>query len=325
MNYQTLHRESLVIDTHCDTILRVIRSDGSYRLRDAHEEGHVDVPRLRQGGVNLQFFAAYIEPQYKPDRSVRRVLQMFDCFYQEIAANPDDLYQVLCAADLTEARRQGKIGALLAIEGGEAIEGDLGVLRMLHRLGARCMSLTWNQRNQLADGAWDCRSGGGLTQLGVDLVQEMNRLGMIVDVSHLSIPGFWDVVDVSTKPIIASHSNARAVCDHIRNLNDEQIKALAKNGGVMGLNMDSSFLCTGEQATIEHVVDHAMHICELVGSKHLGIGADFDGISRPPIGLENVSKLPSLTEALLKRGLSDEQVRDILGENYLRVIKTTLG
>lgn len=325
MNYKELHFSSLVVDTHCDTILRVIRSKGAYRLREAHTEGHVDIPRLRQGGVGLQFFAAYIEPQYKPDRSIKRVLQLLDCFYEELADNPDSLHLVLSVADLAEAKRQNKIGALISIEGGEALEGDLSVLRMLHRLGVRSIGLTWNERNLIAEGVGECRSKGGLTDFGVAAIKEMNRLGIIVDVSHLSEPGFWDVIDVSDKPIIASHSNAKSLCNHVRNLTDDQIKALAKNGGVMGLNMCDEFLHSNEPATIEHVMDHIAHVFSLVGSKHIGIGADLDGITRPPIGLEDVSKFPALTEAMLRRGYSEEQVRDVLGENYLRVLKAVIG
>lgn len=325
MNYREFHNNSLVIDTHCDTMLKVIRSHGAYRIGDDHQVGHVDIPRLKKGGVNLQFFAAYIEPQYKPDRSLKRALQIFDCFYNELAANKEDISLVLSSADLEKVRRENKIGALLSIEGGEALEEDLGVLRMLHKLGVRAIGLTWNERNQIADGVGECRSGGGLTDFGVSVVQEMNRLGIIVDVSHLSEPGFWDVISVSDKPIIASHSNAKAICNHRRNLTDEQIKALAKNGGVMGLNLCHEFLSSDTPVVIDHVLDHIEHVFSLVGSKHIGLGADLDGITTPPIGLEDVSKLPALTEAMLRRGITPDQVRDVLGENYLRVIKNVIG
>lgn len=325
MNYRELHNDSLVVDTHCDTMLKVIRSRGAYRLRDAHEEGHVDIPRLLKGGVNLQFFAVYIEPQFKPDHALKRTLQLSDCFYNELAENKDEMSLILSSADLESARRENKIGALLSIEGGEALEGDLGVLRMLHKLGVRAIGLTWNERNQIAEGVGECRSGGGLTDFGVSAIKEMNRLGIIVDVSHLSEPGFWDVIKVTDKPIIASHSNAKAICNHVRNLSDDQIKALAKNGGVMGLNMCHEFLSSDRPVVIEHVMDHIEHVFSLVGSKHIGIGADLDGITTPPVGFEDVSKLPALTEAMLRRGLTADQVRDVLGQNYLRVIKNVMG
>jgi len=250
---------------------------------------------------------------------------MLDCFYEELAANKDALHLVLSSEDLAVARGLNKVGALISIEGGEALEGDLSVLRMLYKLGVRAIGLTWNERNEIAEGVGECRSGGGLTDFGVKVVQEMNHLGMIVDVSHLSEPGFWDVIEVSTKPIIASHSNAKAICNHVRNLTDEQIKALAKNGGVMGLNMCDEFLRESGEVTLQHVVDHIEHVFSLVGSKHIGLGADFDGITKPPLGLEDCSKFPALTEAMLKRGISEDQVRDVLGLNHLRVIKSVLG
>lgn len=323
---ENLHFSSLVIDSHCDTVLRVIRSQGAFRLRDEHTEGHVDIPRLKKGGVGLQFFAAYIGPEYKPDRSIKRTLQLLDCLYTELDDNQDSLHLVLDSGNLEEARRLGKIGVLLSIEGGEALEGDIAMLRVYHRLGVRALGLTWNERNQIAEGVGDCRSGGGLSAFGVKVVEEMNRLGMIVDVSHLSEPGFFDVLEVSRHPIIASHSNSRAVCDHVRNLTDKQIKALAENGGVMGLNMAHEFIVAGGHPTIDHVIDHVDHVANLLGNTaHIGLGGDYDGITKPPIGLEDMSKYPALTDALLRRGYNEAQVRQILGENHLRVIKTVIG
>lgn len=321
-----LHFNSLVIDSHCDTVLRIIRAQGAFRLRDEHTEGHVDIPRLRKGGVGLQFFAAYIGPEFKPDRSIKRTLQLLDCLYAELDDNRDSLHLIQNVGDLEDARRLGKIGVLLSIEGGEALEGDLAVLRIYHRLGFRAVGLTWNERNQIAEGVGDCRSGGGLTVFGVQVVEEMNRLGMIVDVSHLSEPGFFDVCEVSRHPIMASHSNSRAVCDHVRNLTDKQIKALARNGGVMGLNMANEFLVEQGYSSISHVIDHVDHVAHLLGNtEHIGLGGDYDGITKPPVGLEDMSKYPALTEALLGRGYSESQVRQILGENHLRVIRTVIG
>jgi len=323
MDYKTLHFNSLVVDTHCDTLLRVVKGD--YKLHEENPVGHVDIPRLRKGGVGVQFFAAYISAEYKPDRSTRRFLQLCDSFYTALENNASDLHLILKTSDIDQAQSEGKIGAFLSVEGGEALEGDLAVLRMLYRLGVRAIGLTWNERNQIAEGLGECRSGGGLTDFGVQVVQEMNRLGMIVDVSHISEPGFWDCIKVSKHPIIASHSNAKAVCNHARNLTDEQIKALARNGGVMGMNMAVEFLHTDRPVTVDHVVDHIEHIVNLVGSKHVGIGADYDGIGKAPEGLENVAGLPLLTEALLRRGFNEEQVRDILGLNFRRVMTQVLG
>lgn len=321
-----LHSRAVVVDTHCDTILKVLNSRGEYRLSDLHQAEHVDIPRLRQGKVDVQFFAAYIGAEYKPDRAVKRTLQLLDCVHQELDANQGDLRLILNAADVDAAQSNNQIGVLLSIEGGEALEGDLACLRMYHRLGVRAVGLTWNERNQIAEGVGECRSGGGLTDFGVSVVTEMNRLRMIVDVSHISEPGFFDVLAVSQHPIIASHSNARTVCGHVRNLTDKQIRALAANGGVMGINFAPEFLVEHDRATLDDVVAHIEYIVNLLGnSKHVGLGGDLDGIRTTPEGLEDASKYPALTDALLRRGYGEEALRDILGQNHLRVMRTVLG
>jgi membrane dipeptidase len=328
----SLHQDAIVVDTHCDTLLRVVgRSPGYgrkpevYHLGDKHDQGHIDLPRLRAGGVDVQFFAAYIEPIYKPDRSLRRTLQIFDAFYTELELNADQMMLVQKAEDIKTAQAAGKIAAVLAIEGGEALEGDLGVLRMLHRLGVRSIGLTWNERNNIADGVGDCRSGGGLSEFGAQVIAEMNRLGILVDVSHLSDPGFWDVIEISKFPIIASHSNSRAVCKHRRNLTDDQIKALAKNGGVMGMNFSASFVRSDGQAKLSDLLDHIDHIVQLVGPWHVGLGSDFDGISASPEELTDASQMPLITAGLVKRGYSNADIRLILGGNYLRVFEQVWG
>ncbi len=326
-----LHQDALVIDTHCDTLLRVLgrnpyrQQQGAYRLHDRHTEGHIDLPRLKEGGVDVQFFAAYIEPIYKPDRSLKRAMQIFDAFYTELDANPDSMLLATTVQDIITAKEQGKVAAVMAIEGGESLEGDLGVLRMFHRLGVRSIGLTWNERNDIADGVGDSRSKGGLSVFGAAVIEEMNRLGILVDVSHLSDPGFWDVIEISKHPIIASHSNARAVCNHRRNLDDEQIKALAKNGGVMGMNFAANFVREDGKPTLADLLDHIDHIVQLVGPHHVGLGSDFDGIGAAPEGLHDVSAMPIITEGLLKRGYSDEHIRLILGGNYLRVFQEVWG
>ncbi len=332
VDYRRLHEEAVVVDTHCDTLLRVLGRSfvpgmkrDAYRLTNRNEEGHLDFPRMREGGVDVQFFAAYIEPIYKPDRSLKRTLQIFDAFFTEMEANADQVKIIKKAADIRQAQAEGKLAAVLAIEGGEAVEGDLGVLRMLHKLGVRCIGLTWNERNNIADGVGDARSGGGLTVFGAALIEEMNRLGILVDVSHLSDAGFYDVIEISKHPIIASHSNARAVCGHRRNLTDDQIKALAKNGGVMGMNFAAAFVKDDGKPTLDHLLDHIDHIVNLVGPAHVGLGSDFDGISATPEGLTDVSKMPLITEGLLKRGYSDKDIKLILGGNYLRVFEQVWG
>lgn len=313
-----LHRSALVIDTHCDTILSLMRGRP---LDTRSDEGHIDLPRLKDGGVGAQFFACFIEPQFKPDKGLKRVMQQIDAFYHAVEENQDAIEVATTVDAITRIHAAGKVAAILAIEGGEAIDGDLAALRMLHKLGVRSFGLVWNQRNQLADGIGERRAHGGLTNLGIDTVKELNRLGIIVDVSHLNDEGFWDVIETSSSPIMATHSNSRAVCDHPRNLTDDQIRALAKNGGVMGMNFCPTFVEEDGQATIDRLIDHIDHIVELVGFDHVGLGSDFDGISAVPQGLENAACMPNLTRRLVERGYSDENVIKILGGNHLRVLR----
>ena len=331
-----LHREALVVDGHVDTLIAAVKGKRSLGERSA--EGHADFPRLLEGGVDVQLFAHYIEPDFKPDRGLLRFMQMADAFYREVRANPGLVGHAKSVEDIERLREAGKLACVMSIEGGEALQGDLGVLRMLFELGVRVIGLTWNQRNRIADGIAEARTGGGLTEFGVAAIREMNRLGIVVDVAHVSDPGFWDVAEISEKPFIASHSNARAVCDHPRNLNDDQIAALARAGGVMGMNFAPNFVHpelgamahplsgskAGEgapRATLEMVLDHVDYIVELVGPQHVGLGSDFDGIGDTPDGLEDATKLPAITAGLLDRGYSEPDIRDILGGNFLRVFR----
>ncbi len=313
-----LHHESIVVDMHADTLLDVLK--GKRRLADQGKGGHVDLSRLRRGGVRVQFFACFIEPEYKPERALKQALRLLDAFYREEEANRSELQLATSVEEIQGIAAAGKIAAILSIEGGEALERDLGVLRIFYRLGVRSLCLTWNERNYLADGVAEGRAGGGLTRFGVEVVRELNRLGMLVDVSHLGERGFWDVLEVSTSPVIASHSNARALCDHPRNLTDQQIRALAAHGGVVGINFAPHFLAEDGNACLDAVVAHIEYLLELVGPDHVGLGSDFDGIEKTPRGLEDVRFLPELTEALLARGIDAETVQKVLGRNILRVM-----
>lgn len=313
-----LHKETVIVDAHVDTVMDL--AAGRRRLGVRSAIGHVDLPRLREAGVKVQIFALFIEPQYKPHGALRRCLELLEVLLTEFEANSDDLRLVRSSRDLGAAVAEDRLAAILAIEGGEAIETSLELLRIYYRLGVRVVGLTWNERNLIADGAGVLHSPRGLSRFGRRVVAEMNRLGMVVDVSHLSEPSFWDVIATSTQPVIASHSNARAVCDHVRNLTDAQIRAIAVNGGVIGLNFFPPFI-TDEVATVEHLADHALHILDLVGPDHLGIGSDFDGIDSTPVGLDDVTCLPRLSAELLRRGCDEATLRKILGENFLRVFR----
>jgi len=288
------------------------------------ERGHVDIPRLNEGGVDCQVFAVSSSRERAPPHALRTALEMIDVLYGECEKNSRDMVPVISYEEIIRANENDRVAALLSIEGADVIEGRISMLRVFYRLGVRMVGLVHHLRNLLADGVTDRRTGGGLSEMGVQAVEELNRLGVLIDVSHMNDEGFWDLMEVTGKPVIASHSNSRAVCDHPRNMTDEMIKALAEGGGVMGMNFAPSFVHP-VHATVQGVVDHIDHIVELVGPCHVGLGSDFDGITRTPVGLEDVSKMPRITAELAKRGYSDPDIRKILGENHLRLIKTVVG
>ena len=328
-----LHKRATVVDAHIDTLLDIMvpparpaKFPTPRKFGERSTKGHVDLPRLLEGGVDLQVFAAYIQPEYKIERALHRVIRLIDLFHQTVSMHQDKLSLFTKVADVYEAKKRGKIAAMLSIEGGEAVEADLGILRMLHRLGVRAMTLTWNERNQIADGAAEGRTKGGLTNFGVELVSEMNKIGMVIDVSHISDAGFFDVIETSNAPIIASHSNCRALCNHRRNMTDEMIHRLAQKDGVMGMNFAPAFVDENKgKVTLERVLDHVDHVVKLVGADHVGLGSDFDGIESTPKGLEDVTTMPYFTEGLVKRGYREADVFKIVGGNFLRVFKKVIG
>lgn len=319
-----IHQEATVFDGHCDTILEIVNYKGSLGSRAS--TGHLDIPRLKEGGIDIQVFAVFIEDIYKPDRSLKRALQLIDCFYNEIEKNQNEISLVTNFKQLEEVNKAGKIAAVLSIEGGEALEGDLAVLRVLYKLGVRLLTLTWNQRNQIADGLSESRTGGGLTEFGIRVINEMNRLGMLIDLSHLSEAGFWDVVKYSKTPITASHSNCYTICPHRRNLKDDQIKAIADGSGVIGITFVPNFLTQeSRKANLEDVIKHINYLVEKVGVDYVGLGSDFDGTDSLPLGLEGVEKVPNITIELLKRGYKEKDIKKILGGNFIRVFKKVVG
>jgi len=319
-----IHQKAIVFDGHCDTILEVMNHKRT--LEKKSTTGHLDIPRMKEGGIDVQVFAVFIEDIYKPDRALKRTLQLIDCFYREMKKNRDDISLVTNYNQIEKINRAGKIAAILSIEGGEALEGDLGVLRILYRLGVRLLTLTWNQRNQIADGIGESRTGSGLTEFGLKVIDEMNDLGMLIDVSHLSEIGFWDVIKRSKTPIVVSHSNCYALCPHLRNLKDEQIKALADKDGVIGITFVPDFLTQEKRKTsVKDVVKHIDYLVEKVGVDYVGLGSDFDGTGDLPLGLEGVDKIPNLTEELLDRGYKEREIEKILGGNFLRVFRKVVG
>lgn len=321
-----IHEDALVVDTHCDTLMQFVSSRRGRapprRLGERSEEGHIDLPRMIEGGVDCQTFAIYTGRRVNQPGALLTALRMIDVFNSEIHEN-EEIVKVTSYDEILEADSEGRKAGLLSIEGAEPLEGDLGVLRIMYQLGVRMLSFTWNWRTPFADGLAASRAESKLPELGVEAIEEMNRLGMVLDVSHISDSCFWDVQDIMDGPFIASHSNSRAVCDHQRNLTDDMIVALADNGGVMGMNFAPSFV-DEENPTVETLVDHIDHIVDLVGPDHVGLGSDFDGIGSTPKGLEDITKMPNITRELVKRDYSNEDIKKILGENHLRVFKQVL-
>ncbi|MBC7264702.1 MAG: membrane dipeptidase [Chloroflexi bacterium] len=324
MDTQSLHRDAIIFDGHCDTLLEI--QEGNWKLGERSERGHVDLPRLTEGGVTAQIFALYIAPEYLPARATWQALRLIDLFQREAEANADRLLLATRAADIEEAKRRGKVAGVLGLEGAEALEGDLGVLRLLYQLGLRNVGITWNFRNQAADGLGEKRTGGGLTEFGVKLIEELNRLGVMVDVAHLAPAGVRDVLAISQGPVVASHANAYAVCPHQRNLTDEQLEGIARSGGVVGVTFVASFVAEDkEQATLAKLLDHVDHIVKVAGIDHVGLGSDFDGYEEGVREIKDAASLPLITLGMAERGYSEEDIRKFLGGNWLRVFRQIVG
>jgi len=236
-----LHSKALVCDLHSDTILNLKKGD--YVFSEKNATGYIDIPRLEEGGVDLQVFAVWVSPDFLPDSAAREAFNLIDLFYQQLEKYPEDIELAKNISNFKKINKKGKIACVLGLEGGHSIEGNIALLRTFYRLGVRYMTLTWENSNPLASSAADTSSQkGGLTEPGTEVIKEMDKLGMIIDISHLSEQAFWEVMELSKAPVIASHSCVKAICNHYRNLTDEQIKAIAKSGGVIGINFFSGYL-----------------------------------------------------------------------------------
>ena len=358
-----------MVDTHIDTPQRILieKIDLGQRL----PSGHVDIPRMREGGLDALFFSIWVDSPFAGGAAVKRTLQLIDVVDRTIAAHPKDLALATSAGEVTRAVRSGKIAALMGIEGGHAIADDLAMLRLYRKLGVSYMTLTWANPTRWADSSGKenrdkVEAPDGLNDFGREVVREMNRIGMIVDISHVSDKTFADVLAVTDKPVIASHSSCRALTDVPRNMTDDMLRALAKNGGVVGINYGSGFLDAAyrkrseaskkpdptppagvagdvealaawryatlfgpsaavEPPPLESLIDHIDHAAKVAGVDHVGLGSDFDGVPSLPRGMEDVSHLPRITQALLARGYTDPQIQKILGGNFLRVLKAVTG
>lgn len=359
-----IHRSALVIDGHNDLpYLFREREDLSFAQFDIarpQPRFHTDIPRLRQGGVGAQFWSAYVPASTgRAKTAVTQTLEQIDVIRRLVQRYPNDFALATTADDILRIRQSGKIASLIGIEGGHSIDNSLGVLRMYYQLGVRYMTLTHSETLDWADSATDTPKNHGLSEFGRNVVREMNRLGMMVDLSHVSTDVMRQAMEISTAPVIFSHSSAYALAPHVRNVPDDILKRLPHNGGVVLVNFYPGFLTPEgarasrdmfaayrrmqeqihdrreleraiDQWKAEHpmprgnvhtVVDHIEHIIRVAGIDHVGLGSDFDGISATPEQLEDVSKYPYITQELLNRGYTEEQIRKILGGNLLRVMR----
>lgn len=313
-----------ICDCHCDTLTELYNKNASLY----ENEQHFDIKRQIALGGGLQFCAIYVPTEvFRYQGGLRYTLCLLDKYNQEIKKlheNGIDVLQVRTVEDAGNVLKH-KAATLLAIEEGGAIDSSLEALRCLYELGVRAMTLTWSNRNDIADGINEEATGSGLTLFGKQVVAEMNRLGMLVDVSHISTAGFWSVIETSTKPIIATHSNAKSLCSHPRNLNDEQIKALAQNGGLAGITFAGQFLEEDwRNACIESVYKHIDYMLNLIGNdEHIGFGSDFDGISHPPYNIQGVQDYKPLIEYLSKY-YSDETINKITHQNVINLLQKVL-
>ena len=363
---EALHYDAIVVDTHSDTTPYFQDPTFDFAARHPKTYTHMDLPRIREGGLDVQFWSIYMGRREGDGRAIREALERIDAVHRMVARYPD----VALATNVAEIRenvREGRFVSMMGIEGGHIIEESLAALRDFYRLGVRYMTLTHSFHTGWADSAGTVNSPdpvhGGLTDRGRLVVLEMNRLGMMVDISHVSDATFYDVIETSVAPIIASHSSVRGVADHVRNMSDDMLRALAENGGVVMINFYSAYLDEelatasrayyrewgprlqeiGEahsgdwwaqwlarrdhyrlhpmpQTTLSRLLDHFDHAIAVAGPDHVGIGADWDGVSSLPEGMDDVALLPALTRGLVERGHSTETVRKVLGENLLRVL-----
>ena len=360
-----LHFSSIVLDTHDDTTQRFFSK--TYDLGKRNPDGHIDIPRMKEGGMNAIFFSIWIDGRIMGPPAIQKALDQIDAVRENVRRNSKDMVFCRTADEIRRAHKEGKIAALMGVEGGHMIGNDIRIVRIFGDLGVRYMTLSHFYNDEWADSSTDKPAHNGLTDYGKDIVREMNRQGIMVDISHVSDKTFYDALEVSKSPLIASHSSCRAICNHPRDMSDDMIKALAAKGGVIQINYEKSFIdqaykdasdkvsggvvaqfdqlkkacgdeeeCLGKkmvemekQATAEgklphvsweRIIDHIDHVVKLVGADHVGLGSDFDGATMPE-GMDDCTHLPKITEALLRMGYSDNDIRQILGGNLLRVME----
>lgn len=360
-DFEAIHRQMLVVDGHNDVLITSVLAghDISQRLII----NHTDIPRLIEGGIDVQVFAVWSDDKKWKSGAFKHANDQIDALENVLNRNPDKIVLAKNCDEIEHITKTGRIAALIGIEGGNMIEANIDYLEALYQRGARYMTLTWNYDLSWATAAaqeskTSSQDGKGLSSLGKDIIRKMNKLGMMVDLSHAGEKTFYDVLNITTKPVLVSHSNAYKLTPHFRNLKDAQLEALKKNGGVVGVNFYSGFLdknyekrvkklykkqfalkgdyssSTSDQYEVlseenKHIadvplsllLDHIDYLVQKIGIDHVAIGSDYDGIESTPQGLEDVSKLPNLTKALLERGYSQSDIAKIMGLNFLRILK----
>jgi len=368
---RAIQESAIVVDTHADTPQRFLDEGFDIGSTDAHDVGHISLDKARRGNLGAEFFSIWVDPETNQGHFARHTFDLIDSVYEQAARHPNRMMMAFSVADIERAHREHKLAALMGIEGGHSIENDMHLLRDYYRLGVRYMTLSWSNTNEWADSSGDVNDAkiqhhNGLTDFGKQVVLEMNRLGMMVDISHVSDKTFWDAIATSKAPVIASHSSARALVNHPRDMTDDMLRAVAKNGGVVDVNFFSGFVDEDYRKAMEaqskdqaaaiqkyidslkaegkpinyvevdrmgrewmakiprppmkSLIDHIDHIAKVAGVDHVGLGSDFDGVSgATPRGIDSAADLPKITQALLDRGYSAEDIKKILGGNVLRV------
>lgn len=310
-----------IADSHCDTLSKLVKNKAEL----LHNNEHLDLKRVLKYKNFMQLMAVFAEPLYHPGNILNRVMHILDNAFLEFDKYKEYVNLCLSYDDILSTHKYGKIAVMLSIEGGDALMGDIALLRLFYRLGVRSLCLTWNNRNEISDGIAEEESKSGLTAFGRHVVKEMNRLGMLIDVSHISEKGFWDCLELSSAPVIASHSNSKQLCAHRRNLTDEQIISLANKGGIIGVNFYPLFLSDSGTAGISEIIRHIEHICEVGGTDCICFGGDLDGIQALPTDYNGVDDYYAMIyNELLKMNYSNELLEKISHLNLLRIISEVI-
>lgn len=368
-----IHNSALIIDTHADTPQRFLDEGFDIGSTDPTDNGHISLDKAKRGNLGAEFFSIWVEPETNQGHYARHTFDLIDSVYEQAAHHPDRMMMAFSTADIERSHREHKLAALMGIEGGHSIENDIHLLRDYYRLGVRYMTLSWSNTNEWADSSGDINDPkvehhNGLTDFGKQIVLEMNRLGMMVDISHVADKTFWDAIATTKAPVIASHSSARELVAAPRNMTDDMLKAVAKNGGVVQVNFYNGFIDENFRKAMEaqkkdaaaarqqyreqlksegkevnyieldrierewlakiprpplkSLIDHIDHIAKVAGVDHVGLGSDFDGVSgATPTGIDSAADLLKITQALLDRGYSADDIKKILGGNLMRVFR----